>query len=148
MSDEKGNYSKRQEKVAPGRSGIREIFACGDRNPGLWNSENSRRNPGSHFETSAGNRLLTSVRTKAWETEKKSEPTLIFVCCIANSWSDNRIFSNLLLCFCFFFVAWTTTSISGKFGEDASRYRAQFQASSVNSESVNWPWYEAGPFRV
>ena len=35
------------------------------------------------------------------------------------------------------------SSLSGKFAEDASHYRTQFQASSVNWYSANWPGYEA-----
>ena len=34
--------------------GIREIFACGILNPGLWNPEYSLRNPVSHFRLESG----------------------------------------------------------------------------------------------
>ena len=34
-------------------------------------------------------------------------------------------------------------SLSGKFAEDASRYRARFQASSAHSNRANWPGKEA-----
>ena len=35
------------------------------------------------------------------------------------------------------------SSLSGKFAKD-SRYRTRFQASSGNSDSANWPGYQAG----
>ena len=35
-------------------SGIREIFACGIWNPGLWNPEYSSRNPESHQRLKSG----------------------------------------------------------------------------------------------
>ena len=35
-------------------SGIREIFACGILNPGLWNPEQSLRSPESHFRFESG----------------------------------------------------------------------------------------------
>ena len=40
------------------------------------------------------------------------------------------------------------SSLSGKFAQDASRYRARFQASSGHSDSVNRPGYEADFSRV
>ena len=35
------------------------------------------------------------------------------------------------------------SSLSGKFAEDASRYRTRFQAFSGDSDCLNWPGYEA-----
>ena len=44
--------SNEEKKIAPRKGnpdcGIREIFACGIQNPGLWNSEFSSRNPESY----------------------------------------------------------------------------------------------------
>ena len=37
------------------------------------------------------------------------------------------------------------SSLSGKFAEDASRYRARFQGFSGHSDSANWPGYKAEP---
>ena len=34
-------------------------------------------------------------------------------------------------------------SLSGKFAKETSRYHTRFQASSGNSDSANWPGYEA-----
>ena len=44
----KGIWSLESGKFWPVESGFRESFACGTRNPGLWNPEYSSRKPESH----------------------------------------------------------------------------------------------------
>ena len=66
--------------LANPNSGIREIFACGIRNPqkkiacvmrnpGLWNTEYSSRNPESHLTIGVQNPSSTEKESITWNAE-------------------------------------------------------------------------------
>ena len=72
-------HAYQQAYISPrlGESGIREIYAYGAygiRNPGLWNPENSSRNPESHQRLVSGvqNPLTKNPESTAWNPESKS----------------------------------------------------------------------------
>ena len=51
-------------KVLLEESGIRNKFACGIRNPGLWNPESSSMNPESHQQLESEIQVLIFKKTR------------------------------------------------------------------------------------